>query len=1008
MKTSIYRSVLTLLSVVMFSCSALAKEALVGTISSEQLSVKVRQDFPMILEYTFLANNSALQGNVTQAQSFKINGKPFVPQVSSTLSDDKINYQLTFNEIDVTMAIQIQVIGNIVDFHFTDVNENGAYKVSSIEIPENQFLSINALQNSATFAGAKMFTKETGTEGDFFQFITQDTPADKYPQGFLYAMVNTDKLAAALWTNAIQERFDKNRIVKKSFKHNDVMNTTVSSGSWLYRPYRMNSINELPRTKIAFADDINGNGTVDWQDSAIAYRSIMNNPLGVDKIPQLVSFRIPMNFASQATNPFNKTLDETKRVYLHTDGLGQYVILKGYAGEGHDSNHPDYGYIGKRQGGAIEMNNLVNAAPLYNTMVGVHINATEAYPEARPFSEQILNKGIDKGWDWLDASYLINKRKDSASGKRHQRITSLIEQVPGLDFIYVDVWHGKGNWDGRKLAQEINDFGLMMTTEFPYDLEYNAVWNHWAVDYTYSKTDKTKGFNSQIVRFIRNHQKDTWVARHPLLGGAEMMDFEGWQGRTDYEKHINITFDTNLPTKYLQHFPIIQWQNDTIHFTDNVKVTTASGKREIYRDNHLVYNDDSYLLSWSPVQENKLYHWNKQGGKTTWTLPTSWANIDEVFVYQLSDLGKINQKKISVRNHQLTISAKASTPYVVYKSAQTQDKMTWAEGAIINNGGFNSADLSDWTISRGKPSVERNNNGQYELVFDKNSKAVISQKLGQLSQGAYIAELYVESTDNRKLTVEVKTDSGSFSNYVNASLWTNYVSEDSKKDRNMQRVYVPFNVTNFKEQVEIKITAEKGKGKIFVDDVRVASHGKIKRIRKKDKKYAFKEDFENIINGWYPFVRADAGGSRVLRTHLAEKNSPFTQKGWNGKAIDDVINGNWSLKLHEKFSGLLMQTLPHTLRFEKSKMYTVSFNYQSDSDNYAFVLGDGVDIVSETSLNTQLNTKNVEITFTASSSGNTWIGLSKKSTDVNDFIIDDLTVIENSMAANKTSVKNKH
>ena len=60
------------------------------------------------------------------------------------------------------------------------------------------------------------------------------------------------------------------------------------------------------------------------------FRSIMNNPMGAEKVPELVNQRIPFNFASQATNPFLVTLDESKRIYNLTDGLGQMNLLKGY------------------------------------------------------------------------------------------------------------------------------------------------------------------------------------------------------------------------------------------------------------------------------------------------------------------------------------------------------------------------------------------------------------------------------------------------------------------------------------------------------------------------------------------------------------------------------------------------------------------------------------------------------------------------------------------------------
>ena len=53
------------------------------------------------------------------------------------------------------------------------------------------------------------------------------------------------------------------------------------------------------------------------------------------------------------------TLDESKRIYNLTDGLGQMNLLKGYQNEGHDSAHPD-GAIGQRPGGEQALNQLID------------------------------------------------------------------------------------------------------------------------------------------------------------------------------------------------------------------------------------------------------------------------------------------------------------------------------------------------------------------------------------------------------------------------------------------------------------------------------------------------------------------------------------------------------------------------------------------------------------------------------------------------------------------------
>ena len=194
-------------------------------------------------------------------------------------------------------------------------------------------LSIKSTDIDGQFSGSKMFTAIEGT-GDIFQKITKKTPVDSIAKGYLYAIVNTKKLAGAIWSNAVEEKKDNNRLQKQTTIQGRIKTTKVWSGSWIYRAKGMTKPSPLPELKIVLTNDVNNDNLVDWQDAAIAYRDILNTPVGSEKIPNMVVQRIPMNFSSQATNPFTKSLEETKRIFLNTDGLGQYVILKGYVSEG--------------------------------------------------------------------------------------------------------------------------------------------------------------------------------------------------------------------------------------------------------------------------------------------------------------------------------------------------------------------------------------------------------------------------------------------------------------------------------------------------------------------------------------------------------------------------------------------------------------------------------------------------------------------------------------------------
>lgn len=961
----------------------------VFNIASKILKVTLDRSFPRIVQYQWLSTADILYGQEDQLSQVKINGKLYSPQISFSKTKSSAAYVLDIPEISISVKIQIKVINNVVEFHVTQINENGTFKVNTFEIPNHSLVAVRSTQPGASFAGAKMFTAVIGS-GDVFVSLSGEIATDSIPKDFLYGIVNTDKLAASMWSNSVTEKSDNSRIQKQTVVKDGYYRTGIWSGSWIYRASGMTSTDPLPAVKVVITNDVNKDNLVNWQDGAIVFRKIMNNPLGSERIADLVVQRIPMNFASQATNPFTKTLDETKRIYLNTDGLGQFVILKGYGSEGHDSGHPDYGDVGKRQGGASEMEMLCKSAQKYNAFMGVHINGTESYAEAKSFDDSLINR-TKPGWDWLDASSYINKRYDATTNNRMLRLQSLKDQVPSLNFIYCDVWYAGGSWDSKKLGREIHSLGLTLGTEFPSDHESDAVWNHWAVDYDYGGKN-IKGFNSQIVRFIRNHQKDTWIARHPMLGGEEMKDFEGWQGRSNIDSCIWMTFHTGLPTKYLQHFPIIRWEENMIEFEKNVVVKTISGKRIITKDGRTVLDGDAYLIPWNPLTEEKLYHWNSAAGSTTWTLPANWSKKTSVALYQLTDLGRKFIKDLKVENGKITIQATANTPYVVYKKeiAPIPD-INWGEGALVKDPGFNNGNLKYWNANGSGASVVRNIRGQYELVIDKGGATSINQTVSGLGAGSYYASVYVSTPGNRKATLGITNYGGAeVKTFCNSSLWKNYIAADSKSDTSMQRMYVFFNVPAGQNSANLFLSAEAGTSKVTFDDVRLVAMP----YSVKPDSIHFSEDFENIPDGLYPFVKGPSGGINDPRTHLSELHAPYTQKGWNGKLIDDVINGTWSLKAHGEPTGLLLQTIPQTLRFTAGKTYTVSVKYEATGSDYALIVGDGNSIKLSVTLNSAYVPTTSTFTFVAGETGNSWIGIEKLNENGTDLILDDLVVSE--------------
>ena len=110
------------------------------------------------------------------------------------------------------------------------------------------------------------------------------------------------------------------------------------------------------------------------------------------------------------------------------------LCSKGYGNEGHDSANSEYADIAEREGGVEDFQELIKIAHDYNTEIGIHVNAQEAYPEAASFNEEMLQKPFSNGWGWLDQSQVIDKLWDLSSQARWKRFVQLYDRINGTDF----------------------------------------------------------------------------------------------------------------------------------------------------------------------------------------------------------------------------------------------------------------------------------------------------------------------------------------------------------------------------------------------------------------------------------------------------------------------------------------------------------------------------------------------------------------------------------------------
>lgn len=836
------------------------------TLTNDAMNVTVDAKFPRVIKYE-LANGDVVYGQTKTLDTIRINGVDLTvdpEKVVTTEAADKVTYKFPLksedNTIDMEMTCELVIENNTLAFNITEIKNNLDSQVNpilKIYIPQHSLVSVNANDEASNLFGA-IISSKTSVDGDEYFKLTS-TSANKTTE-YAYAVISDSKISASMESNSTVDGksngfsgagANNTRIVSEVYDgavpnaegtYETVKTLGLQSNTWDYQ-YRVttnvgSATNtttyvydhvDMPYVRVVITGDENKDGAINWNDGAIAFRDISHEIAKSDEVPELVGYRISMNFGGQAQNPFLTTLDNVKRVAAHTDGLGQSILLKGYASEGHDSGHPDYWNIGERIGGAEDMNTLLTKGKEYGAVFGIHVNASEFYPEAEAFNENRIKwNGTgtpNYGWNWIDQGINMNGWYDMANYDpdatyddlyRENRFQKLYELVgTNLDFVYVDVWgNGQtpsdGTWGTRVISQEITERGWRMANEWGVANDWDATFTHWSTDLTYGGAN-LKGVNSTLIRFIRNHQKDVWVgdypsyggeAQAPLLGGMNMKDFEGWQGRNDYDAWIRNLYTHNLSTKFLQHFKVVSWKyaNDadptvptSADWTPSVKavlrddagnevvVTRKSGNPSdpLFRERVITFNgikvldgsenrgdndnskgNQTYLIPWLwdsstgeflDSKDEKLYHWNTAGGTTTWTLPESWSDVSEVKYYKLTDLGAVEEQIIKVdENRQITINADAETPYIVKKGDATKLEIVWSEGMHIVDAGFNSGIdniLSLWDVEtenvkygdvNGDKVININDASLVQLYINKNEGTIVDENIADVNRDGII------------------------------------------------------------------------------------------------------------------------------------------------------------------------------------------------------------------------------------------------------------------------------
>ena len=889
--------------------NTLAKKRNHYTLSSSCMDVLLNKDFPSVQGYVWKKDRSRLGGQPFNIKTVKINGDVYRPLVFGKAEANRVLYTLKVKEIAVELQICFEVKENVLQLSVTDIEEKGDVRVKTLAFPDHYLVSLsNAVSGSC-------LSIANDVRSDTF-YLLKDKSIDRTSQYGSILLMNTNKLAATLESNSI---YNNRQFLYQSVLVNNSIVTGIWGNEWIYRGHN-GEVVDKPYIKVILTDDRNQDNKVDWQDGAIALQEVYPKPFGVEMLHNSYA-TITMNFASCAQYPFLRQLDNIKKFYLATDGFGQMLELKGYQSEGHDSGHPDYaGNYNERAGGKEELAFLAKKAREYNAHIGVHINHSESYPEAKAFNDRIVTDM--PAWSWLDQSYFINKEADVLAGTFEERLNELKRDVPDLSFIYIDTYR-EHRWLAYETARLFKRNGWATWTEDPDVFDKEAIWIH------YNPSSK-----SLIHRFVHHQFRDGYATHPALLGGYNRgaeIGFMGWQKGRDFNGVIRNFFIKQLPYRYLMHYPILQLDTTRAVLESNL---VAVGDKKIgtviKRGEQTLMSGDCVFIPWNPITEEKIYHYNVRGGKTIWQLPFSWKEQSTVYLYELGGKGRRFIESLTVRGGLVEIEAQPGKGYVLYKQEMKQlPEMLWSEGGLVKDTGFDSRSFENWKVQGDSAllEVKETDYGQAYLEIKGKEPAGVSQIINGLTPGKeYIASVWVNVIGEKKAILMVQ--SGKELNEqvsISESKVKNYTDNTDRFRTTWQRLKVPFRLPANRNDIILSLKggmAANDTVAVWFDDVRL-----VECLHAEKAGFDYFEDFEHVDEGWGPFIPCQPG---AFTTHLSQRHDVYT---------DNTIHGEWSLITWREKNGEVYRTSPAMICFAPKQNYEIEFNYKVDNRDVYKVVG---------------------------------------------------------------------
>ena len=268
---------------------------------------------------------------------------------------------------------------------------------------------------------------------------------------------------------------------------------------------------------------------------------------------------------------FEDALEVIKRIDAMTLGIKKIVYLVGWQYNGHDSKYPAWGEVNAALKSDCDKDaresliRLMDEGFMYNTVVSLHINVSDAYPDSPLWDEYVERDLIIKNkdgtlrnggkWGGMQA-YYVSLTNEWNSGMTVKRIDELCELLPieRAGTIHIDAFlahddpgHGYSLADEQaarnKVLRYFRERGIDATSE----LVYSESPSPYMAD-----TDHCIGLQPLAYHFSQTLQEYIDRPASLMVGVIASRMFKGWEaasldalfgGSCDIERKIQIGGD---------------------------------------------------------------------------------------------------------------------------------------------------------------------------------------------------------------------------------------------------------------------------------------------------------------------------------------------------------------------------------------------------------------------------------------------------------------------------------